>query len=86
VASGKTRRIKDVLDDDENMSVASVTAICYQLANYLRFLHESSVCIDELSETNTFIRYGKKNVSVIIYANPNLNLYQGSNVYFTGHN
>ncbi|XP_060607609.1 G-protein coupled receptor GRL101-like [Ruditapes philippinarum] len=60
VPDGKTRRIKDVLDDDENMSVASVTAISYHLANYLSLLHESSVGIEELSETNTFIPYGKK--------------------------
>jgi hypothetical protein len=66
VPGGKTRRIKDVIDDEENMSVASVTAISYQLANYLRLLHESSVGIEKLSETNTFVRYGKKNVSVII--------------------
>jgi hypothetical protein len=71
VPGGKMRRIKDVLDDDENMSVASVTAISYQLAKYLRLLHESSLGIEKVSETNTFIRYGKKHVSVIIlYATP----------------
>ncbi|XP_060586516.1 uncharacterized protein LOC132742201 [Ruditapes philippinarum] len=58
VPGGKTRKIKDVLD--ENMSVASVTAISYQLANYLDLLHNSSITVENLSETNTFIRYRNK--------------------------
>ncbi|XP_060597634.1 G-protein coupled receptor GRL101-like [Ruditapes philippinarum] len=55
---GKTRRIKDVLD--ENMPVTSVTAISYQLANYLSLLHNSTITVENLSETNTFIRYRNK--------------------------
>jgi hypothetical protein len=67
VPVGKTRKIKDVLD--ENMSVASVTAISYQLANYLDLLHNSSITVENLSETNTFIRYRNKKVRVKINAN-----------------
>jgi hypothetical protein len=67
VPGGKTRKIKDVLD--ENMSVASVTAISYQLANYLDLLHNSSITVENLSETNTFIRYRNKKVRVKINAN-----------------
>jgi hypothetical protein len=64
---GKTRRIKDVLD--ENMPVTSVTAISYQLANYLSLLHNSSITVENLSETNTFIRYRNKKVRHIVNAN-----------------
>jgi hypothetical protein len=66
VQVGKTRMIKDVLD--ENMSVASVTAISYQLANYLNLLHNSSITVENLSETNTFIRYRNKKVRHTNYA------------------
>jgi serine/threonine protein kinase len=67
VPGGKTRMIKDVLD--ENMSVASVTAISYQLANYLDLLHNSSITVENLSETNIFIRYRNKKVWLKINAN-----------------
>ena len=63
---GKTKSIKDVLEGDEKMSAGSVAAISFQLTKYLCVLHDSSICIEKLSETNTFIRQRKKNVSIMI--------------------
>ncbi|XP_053389711.1 uncharacterized protein LOC123562081 [Mercenaria mercenaria] len=60
VTLGKTQSIKEILDYDGNLPVATVTAVSWKLADYMRLLHESYVGIEKISEENTYIGVDKK--------------------------
>ncbi|XP_053400437.1 G-protein coupled receptor GRL101-like [Mercenaria mercenaria] len=71
VSFGKTRSIKEVLNGDGKLPVATVTVVSWKLADFMRLLHESYVGIEQISETNTYIGVDKKKFIRVIH---NLNV------------
>ena len=60
---GKMRSIQDILSDDRCLSVSFVATVSKQLADYLRLLHESFIAIDQINETNIYIKVCKTEVT-----------------------
>ncbi|XP_060589660.1 G-protein coupled receptor GRL101-like, partial [Ruditapes philippinarum] len=63
VPVGTKRSIQEILDDDSCLSVNVVAALCKELADYLRLLHENYIAIDQISEENIYIQLYKTKVN-----------------------
>ncbi|XP_060562539.1 G-protein coupled receptor GRL101-like [Ruditapes philippinarum] len=62
VPVGTKRSIQEILDDDSCLSVNVVAALCKELADYLRLLHENYIAIDQICEKNIYIQVYKTKV------------------------
>ncbi|XP_060554645.1 G-protein coupled receptor GRL101-like [Ruditapes philippinarum] len=62
VPVGTKRSIQEILDDDSCLSVNIVAALCKELADYLRLLHENYIAIDQICEKNIYIQVYKTKV------------------------
>jgi hypothetical protein len=67
VPVGTKRSIQEILDEDSCLSVNIVVAVCKQLADYLRLLHEGFIAIDQICEDNIYITVHKRKVITQFY-------------------
>jgi hypothetical protein len=67
VPVGTMRSIQELLNDKRCLSVNIVTTVSKQLADYLRLLHESFLAIDQISETNIYIKVDKTKVLIYLF-------------------
>ncbi|XP_060587650.1 G-protein coupled receptor GRL101-like, partial [Ruditapes philippinarum] len=67
VPVGTMRSIQELLDDKRCLSVNIVTTVSKQLADYLRLLHESFLVIDQINETNIYIKVDKTKVLIYLF-------------------
>jgi hypothetical protein len=67
VPVGTKRSIQEILDDDCCLSVNVVAALCKELADYLRLLHENYIALDQICEENIYIQVYKTKVLTKFY-------------------
>jgi hypothetical protein len=67
VPVGTMRSIQELLDDKRCLSVNIVTTVSKQLADYLRLLHESFLALDQINETNIYIKFDKTKVLIYLF-------------------
>jgi hypothetical protein len=67
VPVGTKRSIQEILDDDSCLSVNVVAALCKELADYLRLLHEGFIVLDLISVENIYITVFKTKVLTQFY-------------------
>jgi hypothetical protein len=60
---GTKRSIQEILEDDSCLSVNVVAALCKELADYLRLLHENYIAIDKICENNIYIQVNTTKVT-----------------------